>query len=107
MGRPSSGHRRFTPGQVVAVLAIEHMRGPLRTTILEQVPDLVDHEHAQWISLVRAPAGPLVGWGPEPIDALEDLGDWEQRAQMVQLIDVHGVLALIAERIGHPVTVPA
>jgi len=86
MGPPRNGQRRFTLGQVVAVLTVEHMRGPMRATILEQVPDLVDHEQVHWISLVRGPHGPLVGWGAEPIDALEDLGDWESRADLVQLI---------------------
>jgi hypothetical protein len=107
MGTPRNGPRRFTLGQVVAVIAIEQMRGPLRTTILEQVPDLVDHEHARWISLVWAPGAPRVGWGPELLDALEDLGDWQSSADLVQLINVDGVLALIAQRIGRPVTVPA
>lgn len=103
MGPPRHGHRRFTPGQVVAVMALEGMMGPMRHQIVEHVPDLVDLEQARWISLTWN----QVGWGATPLDALEDLGDWQQRAELVRLIHVDAALDLIAERIGRPVTVPA
>lgn len=110
LGLPPCRHgqpRTFTVGQVVAVLAIEGTLGPMRRAIIEQIPDLVDLEHAQWISMVRAPAAPLIGWGRDPLDALADLGDWHETAELVHLIDVGAALTLIEQRLGRPVRIAA
>ena len=91
LGLPAvgSGNRReFTLGQVVAVLAIAGLVGPIRAAIIDQVPDLVDLEHVRWISLVHAPGEPRIGWGSEPEHALDDLGAWHESAELVHLIDV-------------------
>ena len=55
----------------------------------------MDLEQARWISLTWN----QIGRGATPLDALEDLGDWQARAELVRLIHVDAALDLIAERI--------
>ena len=92
----------------VVILDLEDVVAPdakatARQQIVEHVPDLVDLEQARWISLTWN----QIGRGATPLDALEDLGDWQARAELVRLIHVDAALDLIAERIGRTVAVPA
>lgn len=110
LGLPAvgSGNRReFTLGQVVATLAIVGMVGPMRQAIIDTVPDLVDLEHARWISLMHSPDRPRIGWGSEPEHALDDLGAWDESAELVHMLDVGATVALITDRLGRAVEAAA